>query len=75
MSKWYILTLWVCFKQSVPENLYKKPDDSHDNHSETSGETTTSDSGRGGSESDIQSSNSLLSHSLEIGNCCVLTVL
>lgn len=46
-----------------PSDMYKKQED---NHSETSGETTTSDSGRGGSESDIQS-NGGLSHSYEIG--------
>jgi len=43
---------------------FKKQDD---NHSESSGETATSDSGRGGSESDIQSSGGL-SHSVDLGN-------
>ena len=36
-----------------------------DNHSQTSGETVTSDSGRGGSESDIHSAS--LSHSHDSG--------
>ncbi|XP_033743643.1 protocadherin alpha-6-like isoform X2 [Pecten maximus] len=60
--------LHACDKPSWGSNsnlegeMYKKQDD---NHSETSGETSTSDSGRGGSESDIQSSGGL-SHCLEL---------
>ncbi|XP_069130868.1 protocadherin gamma-A10-like [Argopecten irradians] len=60
--------LQACDKPSWGSNsnlegeMYKKQDD---NHSETSGETSTSDSGRGGSESDIQSSGGL-SHCLEL---------
>ncbi|OWF37311.1 protocadherin alpha-11-like [Mizuhopecten yessoensis] len=60
--------LQACDKPSWGSNpnlegeMYKRQED---NHSETSGETSTSDSGRGGSESDIQSSGGL-SHCLEL---------